>query len=126
MTMELDTLKKFLQYSCHKNNFSSCVVVGQDGLALCTAGETMPDEFIAYLPDWLASGTKIGHYSGLGELACCCVVPKKASSLMLVWEICWNDEHLYFAILTPRLAADTVKTLTNIAERVRELLEPTL
>ncbi|MDQ6962710.1 MAG: hypothetical protein Q9M28_09330 [Mariprofundaceae bacterium] len=126
MTRELDTLKKYLEYSCHKNKFSSCVVVGKDGLALCMVGDDMPEEFIAYLPGWLASGNKIGHYSGLGELACCCVVPKKSSSLMLVWEISCNHEYLYFAVLTPKLAADTIKTLTSIAERVRELIEPTI
>jgi len=124
MTTQVDTLQKFLEYSCHKHHFSSCVVVAKDGLELCSAGENMPDTFIAFLPDWLESGSKIGKYSGLGELACCCVVPKKSSSLMLVWDISWNDEHLFFAVLTPRLAADTVKTLANIAQRVRSLLEP--
>jgi len=118
-------LQSYLTQCCEKYDFLGCVIAGDDGLLLAASGESIDDEFTAHLPNWLASGNHICQLGNLGNMACCCVLPRNKAALMLAWSI-ENDTEtpLYFAALTKSIPKQTVTTLNTISNQALHLLQP--
>ncbi len=118
-------LQEYLSQCCDKYDFLGCVVADGDGLMLAMSGEDMRDEFIAHLSGWLSSGSKISELGGIGSMACCCVVPRNKTALMLAWGIERDhNQQLFFAALTKKIPPKVVASLDNIAEQVKKFVNP--
>ncbi len=113
-------LQEYLSQCCDEYDFLGCVVADGDGLMLAMSGEDMHDEFIAHLSGWLSSGRKISELGGMGDMACCCVVPRNKAAVMLAWSIDRDHgQHLYFAALTKKIPPKVVSALDTMAEQVK-------
>lgn len=113
-------LQEYLSQCCDEYGFLGCVVADGDGLMLAMSGEDMHDEFIAHLSGWLSSGRKISELGGMGDMACCCVVPRNKAAVMLAWSIDRDHgQHLYFAALTKKIPPKVVSALDTMAEQVK-------
>lgn len=116
-------LQEYLTQCCDEYDFLGCVVADGDGLMLAMSGEDMRDEFIAHLSSWLSSGKKISNLGGIGDMACCCVVPRNRTAIMLAWSIDRDhDQQLYFAALTKKIPKNVVSVLDSIANEVKRFV----
>ncbi len=117
-------LQEYLYQCCDEYGFLGCVVADGDGLMLAMSGEDMRDEFIAHLSGWLSSGSKISELGGIGSMACCCVVPRTNTALMLAWSIERdNEQRIYFAALTKSIPARVVSALDAMAEQAKKFID---
>jgi len=116
-------LQDYLSEQCDSLGLKWLMVIGADGLTVCSSGIDEQFELAALLPDWMDTShnlAKAAHLeNGMGLI---CLVPKSGGYLLLMKDFEVRGERMFILLATPKIPAKAVRVVKEICSHVASAL----